>query len=210
MSVRVIAFVLVLGVGILAYVNWMKHPAATPAVAPQAQTPSGDAAPPPGMPGSAATPPAQAPNPGIHWKAPSRWQKQADRAMRVATYTIPKASGDSVDAECAVFYFGPGQGGGVGANLERWIGEFENAAPPRRFTAEVGGLKVSKVEVSGTYLAHGGHNMEALGRKPGWKLLGAIVESPAGPVFFKLTGPIKTVDAARTEFDGTVGSVRRK
>ena len=35
--------------------------------------------------------------------------------------------------------------------------------------------------------------------KPGFKLLGAIVEAPGGNVFFKLTGPAKTVEAARAD-----------
>jgi len=209
MSVRTIAVVLVLGIGILAYVGWKKNQAAPPPAATQGtEAPSTEAAP-PGMPGGAVMPPAATADPGLAWKAPSDWQKQPDRAMRLATYAIPKAGGDPEDAVCAMYYFGPGQGGGVEANIERWVGEFENAMPARTSSTDAGGLKVSRVEVSGTYLAHGG-NMEAQGKKPGWKLVGAIVEGPAGAVFIKLTGPVKTVDAARKDFDALVTSMKKK
>ena len=36
--------------------------------------------------------------------------------------------------------------------------------------------------------------------KPGYRLLGAIVEGPEGAVFFKLTGPEKSVTAAEKTF----------
>jgi hypothetical protein len=50
----------------------------------------------------------------------------------------------------------------------------------------------------------------ATGEKPDWALLGAIVNGPNGDVFFKLTGPAVTVNAAAKEFDGMLGSMRRK
>jgi hypothetical protein len=39
--------------------------------------------------------------------------------------------------------------------------------------------------------------------------VGAIVEAPEGNVFFKLTGPAKTVQAARPAFDKMLQSVRK-
>ena len=79
--------------------------------------------------------------------------------MRVATYGIPAEEGDGEDAECAVFYFGPGQGGTVRANLQRWYGQFEQ--PDGRPSSEaaqlqettVDGIKITVVDVSGTYLS---------------------------------------------------------
>src|SRR5690349_6236034 len=62
---------------------------------------------------------------GIQWTAPAGWKAQGSRPMRAATYSVPAAAGDSEDGECAVFFFGQGQGGAVDANLKRWIGQFE-------------------------------------------------------------------------------------
>jgi hypothetical protein len=45
--------------------------------------------------------------------------------------------------------------------------------------------------------------------KPGFRLLGAIVEGPQGAVFFKLTGPAKTVAASEAGFEKMLSSVSR-
>jgi hypothetical protein len=49
----------------------------------------------------------------------------------------------------------------------------------------------------------------AKSRKPGYRIAGAIVEAPQGSVFFKLTGPAATVQAAKPAFDKMLQSVKR-
>ena len=136
---------------------------------------------------------------GLSWKNPSAWKSDAARPMRAATYKIPAAKGDAEEAECAVFYFGVGQGGGIDDNLKRWASQFEGspALAPKKET--IAGLTTHVVEMSGTY-AGGGGPMGPKTSKAGFKLLGAIVEGPSGAIFFKLTGPAKTVDGAKAEF----------
>jgi hypothetical protein len=129
--------------------------------------------------------------------------------MRAATYAIPAAQGDSDAAECAVFYFGNDQGGTVDANIDRWVGQFEQAGAPDRGTKDVGGMKVTAVSITGSYLAPSGPMMMPTGKKDNYKLLGAIVEGPQGSVFFKLTGPVKTVDASSGEFDALINSIQK-
>ena len=46
--------------------------------------------------------------------------------------------------------------------------------------------------------------------QPDHELLGAIVEGPAGSVFFKLTGPAATVNAATAGFERMLASLRKK
>ena len=145
---------------------------------------------------------------GIHWTAPSGWNAQASRPMRAATYSVPAAPGDHEDGECAVYYFGPGQGGAVDANLKRWIGQFQDGEK----TAKTGkrnihGLNVTTVEVSGSYTGMGGPMAPAQTTKPNYRLHGAIVEAPQGSVFFKFTGPAKTVAANQKKFDEMLNSV---
>lgn len=152
---------------------------------------------------------------GLTWKAPAAWKAQAQRPMRAATYTAPKAAGDAEDGECAVFYFGPGQGGGVDANIKRWIGQFEapGGGPADKLaktsTATVNGLAVTRIDLAGTYKSAGGPMMQATGSKPGHRLLGAIVEGPQGAVFFKFTAPAKTAAAQQSAFEGLLKSVSR-
>jgi hypothetical protein len=74
----------------------------------------------------------------------------------------------------------------------------------------VAGLRVTRVELDGTYLAPGGPMMQSTGKKTGYRLLGAIVEAPGGNVFFKLTGPAATVAAAAAELDALVLSIRKR
>lgn len=146
---------------------------------------------------------------GLSWTAPAGWKEQPARAMRAATYAVPKAAGDAEDGECAVFYFGAGQGGAVQANIERWYGQFESSAkPPAPRAGKAGKYKVTYVEHSGTYRSGGPMMAAPPVKKPGFRLLGAIVEGPQGSVFFKLTGPAKTVAASSAAFEKMISAIR--
>jgi hypothetical protein len=144
---------------------------------------------------------------GIQWTVPAGWTEQPARAMRVATYVVP---GKGTDAgECGVFYFGKGQGGTAQENIARWGSQFEGSPSPKTTVETVAGMKVHRVETSGTYLAPGGPAMQSQGKKPGYRLIGAIVEAPEGLVFFKCTGPAATIAANEKAFDGLVKSIRK-
>jgi hypothetical protein len=152
---------------------------------------------------------------GIKWTAPAAWKAQAPRPMRAATYTVPKVAGDPEDGECAVFYFGAGQGGGVNDNIQRWIGQFEapGGGPSDKLAKTskgmLNGLPVTRVDLAGTYKAAAGPMMKASGSKPGYRMLGAIVEGPQGAVFFKFTAPAKTAAAHQPEFERLLQSISR-
>jgi hypothetical protein len=128
---------------------------------------------------------------------------------------VPKAAGDSEDGECAVFYFGPGHGGGVDANMKRWTGQFEapGGGPADKLAktskTTLKGLPVTRIDLTGTYKPASGPMMQASGSKAGYRLLGAIVEGPEGPVFFKFTGPAKTVAAQQPAFETLLKSISR-
>src|SRR5262249_45098945 len=99
-----------------------------------------------------ALPPGHPPTGGadLAWTAPDAWPTvPPTSSMRKAQYRIPKAAGDAEDGECAVFYFGAGQGGDVKANVDRWAGQFVDAAgktpSPTITETTAGGMKVSKV-----------------------------------------------------------------
>ena len=143
---------------------------------------------------------------GVRWSVPKSWTTAPPRQMRVATYALPAAKG-AAGGECGVYYFGRGQGGGVEENLARWTRQFEGATPARRGRRTVHGMAVSTVDVSGTYLSPGGPLMESQGRLPNYRLLGAIVETPDGLVFFKATGPEPTMERARGDFDRMIDSI---
>jgi hypothetical protein len=145
----------------------------------------------------------------VTWTDPSGWQRIApSSSMRKATYKIPAAPKDPEDAEMAVFYFGQGEGGGTEANIQRWIGQFSDAKPSdvKRTERSPNGMKQTIVEVEGTY--SGGMPGQQSAPKSNYRLIGAVVETPAGSYFFKLTGPKKTVDNARGAYMTLLDSVQ--
>lgn len=147
---------------------------------------------------------------GIKWTMPREWKPEAPRPMRAATYRVPAAAPDKEDGECGVFFFGPGQGGGVQSNLERWTAQFEQQpAPAKTQKQTINSLNVTTVDVSGTYTGGGGPMSAAKSSKPNYRLLGAIVQAPEGLVFFKFTGPAKTVAANQTAFQSLLHSVTK-
>ena len=145
---------------------------------------------------------------GVDWDVPARWTNRGATQMRLATYEVPDGGGGE-GGECAVFYFGPSQGGDVESNFDRWIGQFENHGKIARAAETHGGMAVKRVEVEGTYLAPSGPMMESSGSKRDWMLKGAIVEGPNGNIFFKFTGPKTTLEASAREFDGMLASLRK-
>ena len=149
---------------------------------------------------------------GIRWTAPASWKAEAARPMRAATYTIPLATGDQGTAECVVNYFGPGQGGGVDANIERWRGQVLGA-DGKPATAKIDkrtgrGVPITVIDATGTYTGMGGPVMGGSKPASGYRLVGAIVEGPGGSVFFKLTGPAKTIAAQQKNFEQLLASIQ--
>ena len=160
--------------------------------------------------------PASAPPQGgggdLTWTKPATWVEETpSSSMRKAQYSLPAAAGDPEAGQCAVFYFGTGQGGDIQGNVDRWAAQFADAKgghpSPTVTQGTVAGMKVMKVVTEGTYTPSpmmGGDGTP----KPGQMLLGAIVEGPDSNWFFKCTGPKKTVEAHRKEFDALIDSVR--
>jgi len=146
---------------------------------------------------------------GVRWTVPSAWTAGKTTPMRVATYAVPAAKGQD-PGECTVFFFGHGEGGGVDENVARWGKQFEGAPKPAARQEQVAGMRVTRAEVAGTYLAPGGPMMQSTGKKAGYRLLGAIVEAPQGNVFLKMTGPAATVSSAQAQFDALVASIRKQ
>jgi hypothetical protein len=149
---------------------------------------------------------------GMRWTAPANWKAEAARPMRAATYSIPLAAGDQGIAECVVNYFGPGQGGGVDANIERWRGQMlgpDGKPAAGKIDKRAGrGVPITVIDTTGTYSGMGGPMSAGAKPVPGYRLIGAIVEGPGGSVFFKLTGPAKTIAAQQKTFEQLLASIQ--
>jgi hypothetical protein len=150
----------------------------------------------------------------LAYTAPGEWKSRAPASsMRVAEFVVPRAQGDPEDGEVILYFFG-GTGGSVDANVQRWIGQFQQPqgapADGKRTTFAVGDLKVTTVDVSGTYVAEVRPGSAERHNKPDFRMRAAVVETPHGPYFVKFTGPAKTVAAASTAFDRFIRSLRFK
>lgn len=150
----------------------------------------------------------------LRYDAPDDWvERPSESPMRVTEFQLPRVPGDAENAELVVFYFG-GSGGSVEANLERWIGQMEQ--PDGRSSFEVAsttgfdanGLAVTVLDVPGTYVAAISPASSERVNKPRFRLLAAVVETPVGPYFFKLTGPDRTVARWDQPFSAFLRSVR--
>jgi len=168
---------------------------------PAGHPPTGDA------PGAAMVGDSPSPAGGLVWEAPDAWEKiDHPSSMRKATYRIKRVEGDTEDAEMSVTQVG----GGVDANITRWEGQFKKKeGETKRETKKVGGFDVTIVEIRGT-IAGGGMPGARAEERAGQAMLAAIVMTPSAPHFFKMTGPEKTVTAARGDFDTFVGTFRKR
>lgn len=156
------------------------------------------------------TPPAA----GLAFTAPPAWTSRPSAStMRVAEFVVSKAPGDSEDAEAIVYFFG-GTGGTVDANIDRWIGQMQqpdgsaSKDKARREALTINGLKVTTVDLTGTYVAEVRPGATERHNKPGFRLRAAVVETPRGPYYIKMTGPAKTMAAADADFKALLASVR--
>jgi hypothetical protein len=131
---------------------------------------------------------------------PATWEwVNVTSPMRQAQLKVPGKDGKNADV--IFFYFGESGGGGAKANVDRWLGHFEE--PRDKINARVDETKVNNrtvtyVQAEGTYKSGmpGGPTTP----QPNTMLLGAILESPKGNVFIRMTGPSELAKASRDDF----------
>jgi hypothetical protein len=153
----------------------------------------------------------------LHYKAPDGWVKEpSSSAMRVAQYKLPKAEGDPEDAALVVYYFGATQGGAVQVNVDRWISQVQqpdgssSKDKAKTETSTINGLKVTTVDVSGTYTAEMAPGTPSQRNDANYRLRAAVIETPKGNYFLKLVGPAKTMGRWEQSFTDFVKSFEFK
>jgi hypothetical protein len=151
----------------------------------------------------------------LTYAAPPAWHTRPPASsMRVAEFVIPKAQGDADDAELIVYFFGAGGGGSADANVDRWISQVQqpdgspSTAKARRAERTVNGLKVTTMDVSGTYTAEMRPGAAEHFNKPGYRVCAAVIETPGGTYYVKMTGPQKTIAEAQADYEKFLGSLK--
>jgi hypothetical protein len=145
------------------------------------------------------------------------WKKKTPRTKIVEhEFEVPVVEGDEIPGRLTVM----GSGGSIDENVNRWLGQFTDAAGKglTRDKAKVeklsiGGLTVHYVDLSGTYKdAPGGPFAGgATTLRENYRMLGAIIENKtAGNYFLKLYGPKATIEANEKPFQDFVNSLKAK
>ncbi|MFZ4484618.1 MAG: hypothetical protein ACOYOL_11635 [Chthoniobacterales bacterium] len=141
---------------------------------------------------------------GFNFPVPPGWVSvQPASPMRKAELQVPgpEGTGQAGQATITVFHFGPGQGGTVAQNVDRWFGQFggdREATGAATASETIGTVPVTFARARGTFASGmpGGPTTPLEGQA----LLGAILESPNGDVYLKMTGPVPTVEKAEPAF----------
>ena len=149
---------------------------------------------------------------GLKYRAPEGWAaEQPTSSMRAAQFRLPRAEGDGEDASLVVFYF-QGGGGSVQDNLDRWASQMQQSDgssskdKSKTSTLKVNGMNVTLMDVSGTYTAEMTPGAGDRQNKSGYRMRAAVIETPRGPYFVKLTGPEKTITRWDQSFDSFINS----
>lgn len=138
---------------------------------------------------------------------PKGWSpRHPSSTMRLAEFT---AAADG--AEVIVYFFGPGQGGPVDANLARWKSQFSNpagGAVSETVTHDKAAFPLTVAEYRGTYARGIGAGSSAEAARPNHVLVAVVAETPKGVLFFQLFGPAAAVDAQRDAYVAFVRSLK--
>ena len=129
---------------------------------------------------------------------PGKWEwVEVTSAMRKAQLKVPDEKGQGA----AEVIFFSGNMGGVQANVDRWFGQFQE--PREKLNAKteevtIGKHKVTYASAQGTYQS----GMPGGPRTPmkDQALLGAIITSPQGDVYTRMTGPSELVKRSTADF----------
>ena len=150
----------------------------------------------------------------LRFSIPRAWDRvPATADIGAAQWKLRRAPGDRKDGELVLFFFGTGKGVSVQENLDRWRGQF--AQPDGRSSdtvavvtnKAVNGLKVTTVDLAGTYKAGPTSDGPLAPPERGFRMLAAAVEGDAGPWLFRAIGPEKTISAAKLGFDAMLASL---
>ena len=137
----------------------------------------------------------------FNFDRPSGWKWVVPSSvMRKAQLSVPGADGGTADV--TFFHFGPGQGGGVQANVDRWFAQFGNSNTSQS-EEKVDATRVVHVQARGTFQS----GMPGGPTTPleNYALLGAILgDDQNGDVFVKMTGPAAVVESAKPLFSEMV------
>jgi hypothetical protein len=140
---------------------------------------------------------------------PADWQWQESTSMMRKAQLKVSSADKKQTGEVVFFHFGEGNGGGTQANIDRWLGQFEE--PKDKLNSKVEEVTVNKrkvhyVQAQGTYQSGmpGGPKTP----QPNTMLLGAILESPQGQRLHQTHRPSRSGEILPGRLSRKMGEAR--
>lgn len=136
---------------------------------------------------------------GLIFKIEAPWASVESTGMFRAGTLNAKIEGLDKPLEAIFYHFpGPGGGGGVQANVERWLGQFASKPESKTEEIDAGGKKITLVTATGTY--NDGPPMGAKTPRENYTLIAAIVPTEDSNIFIKLAGPKEAIAKVTDSF----------
>ena len=141
---------------------------------------------------------------GIRFKVPSGWEQvalsPAQQGFVTASFKIPQAGNDVKLTLSSV-------GGGVDANIQRWIGQFQlpPGENPQQKSIQVDKIDAIWLDLRGTFDSGPALNSQA---ESGMRMIGVAIPRSPRDFYLKLTGPREQLVNAEKEFRDFVKSAR--
>ena len=148
---------------------------------------------------------------GLTMQAPDSWKARQPRSRIVQhEWAVPSDNDKVADLRIIMMQ----SGGGVEANVKRWMGQFTQADgaatadATNRDQREVAGQEVHVVDISGTYADRPRGPMGPKTDRPDYRMLGAIIVTDSGEFYVKMYGNQELMDQADDSFQSFVDSLQ--
>mgnify|MGYP006990007294 CR=1 FL=1 len=136
----------------------------------------------------------QAQAPAVTFVLPGTW-----------SYLKPSTRSRLLEWECGkpepatgfLLWLGKEGAGTVEANLSHWGAQLEGKDPKPSKLAVGQGFQATLLDKSGTYVAEVSPGSPHRHSKPNYRLLACVLETPSGPLYMRLVGPEKVIEAER-------------
>lgn len=141
---------------------------------------------------------------GIRFTIPAHWEEQTLppelQGFVEAKLTIPTSAGP---AELTL----TSMGGGVRANLDRWIDQVQPAPgeSPTETTLEIDGVEATWIDIRGTFQGRIGSGVQS---HANWGILGVAIPMQPRDFYLKLVGPRAALAEVSDDFRAFAKSAR--
>jgi hypothetical protein len=140
---------------------------------------------------------------GLSSTTPAGWVKEKPaNTMRFLQMRLPKHKDDKADAELVI---SKGFGGSAKDNVARWKAQFATPKGKKVVSKEeeikIGGHKAVMLDIEGDFTPPVFNPKLKSKTYPGYRMIGIQWEGPDTTYHFKLTGPAKTIEHHKKDFD---------